>query len=441
MTAIFLRFYAALAAVVALLAALLVALPDGSGADELPARVSVLAAAPHRVAEALAAATTPAARDAAVAALSDELAAPVSIVPLALAQDRLDAVSRDRLDRGEAVTHRWDGAAALLVRVPDQPLVAVLQPGPPTPVPWRTPLLVAVLGAGLGLAVLATLRPLQRQMTELSAAATRLGSGETQARAAVVSRDASGAVASTFNTMAERVEALVRAREELLLAVAHELRTPLSRLRFAIELLADTEDAAGRETQRVEVEGDIEELEALVSELLTFASLGDGRRPLDAQPTDLAAATRALAADAARLRAEITVTVGDVAAVIAPVEARLWRRAARNLLSNAARYTRQTVSVSLTVDDHRALLRVDDDGPGISPEDRERIFEPLVRLDAARTRDGGGVGMGLAMARRIARTHGGDLTVEAAALGGASFCLWVPVARQGVRAGSAGSTS
>jgi len=441
MTAIFLRFYVALAAVVALLAALLVALPDGSGADELPARVSVLAAAPHRVAEALAAATTPAARDAAVAALSDELGAPVTIVPLALARHRLDAVSRDRLDRGEAVTHPWESAAALLVRVPDQPLVAVLQPEPPTPVPWRTPLLVAALGLGLGLSVLITLRPLQRQMTELSAAATRLGDGETRARAAVVSRDASGEVAATFNTMAERVEALVRAREELLLAVAHELRTPLSRLRFAIELLADADDADDREAQRVEVEGDIEELEALVSELLAFASLGDGRRPLDAAPLDLAQAARDLTADAARLRVEVTVQVGDLQACTAPVEGRLWRRAARNLLSNAMRYTASEVAVSMWVDGDRAVFQVDDDGPGVAPADRERVFEPLVRLDAARTRDQGGVGMGLALARRIARTHGGDLTVEDAELGGASFRLAVPLAPSGVHAGAGSSTS
>lgn len=440
MTALFLRFYLALAAVVALLAALLVVLPDGAADDALPARVSVLAAAPHRVAERLAPATNPEARAAAVAALEEELRAPITIAPLAQAQDRLDPLDRARLDRGEAVTHAWEGAAALLVRVPDQPLVAVLQPAPAEPLAWRTPLLVGALGAGLGLAVLVTLLPLQRQMTELSRAARRLGQGETGARAAVQTRDASGEVAASFNDMAARVEGLLRAREELLLAVAHELRTPLSRLRFAIELLADSDDAADREAQREEVEGDIAELEALVAELLAFGSLQDDRRALARAPVDLAAALEELAHRAADLRPEVDLRV-EAAAVTAAVEDRLWRRAAGNLLRNAVRYGEGRVVASLRAEGDAAVLRVDDDGPGVPLEDRGRIFEPMVRLDAARGRDAGGVGMGLALARRIARRHGGDLVVESSDLGGASFVLSVPLAAPDVRPGPSGSTT
>ena len=99
------------------------------------------------------------------------------------------------------------------------------------------------------------------------------------------------------------------------------------------------------------------------------------------------------------------------------------------------------VVASLRAEGDAAVLRVDDDGPGVPLEDRGRIFEPMVRLDAARGRDAGGVGMGLALARRIARRHGGDLVVESSDLGGASFVLSVPLAAPDVRPGPSGSTT
>ena len=115
-------------------------------------------------------------------------------------------------------------------------------------------------------------------------------------------------------------------------------------------------------------------------------------------------------------------------------EERLVARALRNLLGNAARYTRSTVHLRLEADPAQLRLRVEDDGPGVAEADRARIFEPLVRLDGARSRDAGGVGMGLALARRIARSHGGDLQVQGSELGGACFVLDLP--RAGLAGGS-----
>lgn len=322
------------------------------------------------------------------------------------------------------MAHDWTNGAALLVKLRDQPLVAVIQPPPPATAPWRVPVLVIALVVGLFSAVFVTLLPPQRQMTELSRAANRLGGGALEARAQVQTADAAGQVAETFNEMAARVEGLLRAREELLLAVAHELRTQLARLRFAIELLADSDDATDREEQRVEIEGDITEPEELVSELFTFASLQSGRE-LAPEPADLVPLAAEAVANADRLRADRAVTLRDgPASAPVAVEVPLWRRAAKNLLSNAVRYTATSVEASLAVEGGQALLVVDDDGPGVPEADRERIFEPLVRLDAARTRNAGGVGMGLAMARRIARSHGGDLWVEASPLGGGRASCW-----------------
>lgn len=257
-------------------------------------------------------------------------------------------------------------------------LVAVIQPAMPTPSFWRIPVLALSMVGGLGLAVLVTLLPLQRQMTALSDSATRFGRGELAVRAAVQTRDA----AATFNEMAERVERLVhdrdrllRAREELLLAVAHELRTPLARAKCAA---------------------------------------------------------------AARLRPEIPVVclIEDEVVVDILAEERLMARALRNLLSNAARYTRSRVCLRLEAGPAQLRLLVKGDGPGVPEAERARIFEPMERLDGARSRDAGGVGRGLALARRIARSHGGELQVQGSELGGACFVLDLP--RSGLAGGSPG---
>lgn len=421
MTRLFLRFYLAMGAVVLLLG--LVFLVWAQPQQELPDRLQSVAEAPTKVASRLALATDPEAREDAARDLSAYFATPVTVEPLARVEAGLGSLERERLQRGEPVVAQSAAGVALYIRVPDQPFVAVMQPQSPSL--WRTSLLLPALILGLGLSVFATLWPLQRQLVSLSAAARRLGAGELEARAVVTTEDEAGRLAQTFNSMADQVARLIKAREELLLAVSHELRTPVARVRFAVELLADAPDAADRLQQAEAIQQDLQELDELISELLTYASLEGGRQP-QREALHLDHFLGARVEEAARIRASVTIDL-----IAFPLEiqadALLLKRALSNLLANAVRYGRNHIRVGMAQQPTTVQIWVEDDGPGIPVEDRERVFERLVRLDQTRSRDTGGVGLGLALARRIARAHGGELVAEQGDLGGARLRMTLPL--------------
>ncbi|MFT4625676.1 MAG: signal transduction histidine kinase, partial [Myxococcota bacterium] len=237
-----------------------------------------------------------------------------------------------------------------------------------------------------------------------------------------------GPLAVAFDEMADRIQALIESRQELLNGVSHELRGPLQRLRFGVDLLEVEDDAAERARRVTDIQGDIDELDALVEELLAWSRLGAGAE-LSLTEVDAGALLAAVSEDAGRLRPEVIVAVRTDGPVVASLDRRLFTRAVANLVSNAVRYADGQVSV--VVEDVGGCLqvRVDDDGSGVPSADRARVFEPFVRLDAARARDTGGVGLGLAISSRIAAAHGATLTVGDGELGGASF-VWRGAAPQ-----------
>jgi signal transduction histidine kinase len=242
-----------------------------------------------------------------------------------------------------------------------------------------------------------------------------LGSGDLAARVDVEGRDEVAALAASFNRSAERIEALVGAHKTLLANASHELRSPLARIRMAIEMLkADAKPAL-----KAELERDIAELDALVDEILVASRL-DAVATLEArEEVDLLAlAAEECARMDAALDGEPTTIRGDP---------RLLRRLIRNLLENARRHGGGTpVEVTLVAAPQSAMLRVCDRGAGVPEAERERIFEPFYRPAGAREREGG-VGLGLALVRQIARKHGGEARCLPRTGGGS--CFEVTVAR------------
>ena len=237
---------------------------------------------------------------------------------------------------------------------------------------------------------------------------------------------ASGTWAS-FNQMAERIAALIENQRSLTNAVSHELRTPLARLAFEVDLLRQDRSGARREHILQDMQADIDELESMVAELLVYARL---ERPTDdmmPQETidarDWLGDTLAQVDHLAQARAVRCVVHGDC-----PPQVRLHRRymsrALLNLVQNAVRYASRLVHVSLAARADGAYeLIVDDDGPGIPARDRDKIFEPFIRLDESRDR---GAGLGLAIVQRVAAAHHGDISVHGSPLGGARFILRWP---------------
>lgn len=290
-------------------------------------------------------------------------------------------------------------------------------------------LVVGCLAVFVAFAAFLWLRPLWRDMTTLDRSTAAFGRGEFNTRVEVSQRSPVSGLASAFNHMAERVQQLVGSHKELTNAVSHELRTPIARLRFGIDMLRDSGNKADRERYVAGMLTDIEELDSLVNELLTYSRL-------DRPAPDVK--TRAVRLDAwlqevvAPVRQENTTV--DIECAISPednkllveLEPRLMSRALANLLRNAVRYARKRVRISVTAGESLFSVFIEDDGPGIPAGDRDSIFEPFIRLDTSRNRESGGHGLGLAIVKRICVWHQGEVRVSDSELGGARFCMQWP---------------
>jgi len=361
------------------------------------------------------------------AALAEELGHPVTVLPEEAVVGSVGGHARRSLAEGQAVVHLHDAGPAIYVPISSRTTVAVLRPAPPAPSWTATSGLVvaALVLLAAGFAVLAVVRPLERQLQQIGDAAEAIGAGELGARAEVQREDAAGRLAGSFNAMAEQVESIVEGRRELLHGVSHELRTPLARLRFAVELLTGDFSADQLRERTSAVMGDVQDLEGLVSELLRYSEL-EGGAPLHLEPTDLSDLVGHLVSEARRVGREAEFEWRRPASIWVALDRRLAKRSISNLVNNAARYATSQVRVSLERDGGWVRVIVEDDGPGVADEDRERIFDPFSRLDEARSRDTGGIGLGLPIARRAARSHGGDIQVDSSELGGARFAWSVP---------------
>lgn len=218
--------------------------------------------------------------------------------------------------------------------------------------------------------------------------------------------DELGALARTLNAMLDSLRSAVARQRSFVGDAAHELRSPVAALRAAVDVAREHPDAYTAAELAADLEGEVARLQALVDDLLVLARLG--ARPVAPVDLDLGLLAREAAASTAGSEA-VVVGAGHARAEPAGVA-----RVLRNLLENAVRHARSRVEVTVT--DGRVV--VDDDGPGVAPEDRERVFERFTRLDEARHRDAGGTGLGLAIARETARELGGDVLLDASALGG-----------------------
>ncbi|MFO7921400.1 MAG: ATP-binding protein [Nioella sp.] len=209
------------------------------------------------------------------------------------------------------------------------------------------------------------------------------------------------AAGRAFLDMRNRIERHIEQRTMMLSGVSHDMRTPLTRMKLGLSMLDP-----GPETE--DLLRDVAEMEALLDTFLDFAR---SEALDDPEEVDVAALARQVAEDAARLGGEVTLDLPAEAPIVA-LRPGAVRRALSNLLSNALRYGSRA-RLSLTVLDRALRFTVEDDGPGIAAEDRERAVRPFARLDAARNQNrGGGVGLGLAIANDIARGHGGTMRLS-----------------------------
>lgn len=385
--------------------------------------------------------------------------APFAIRLQPLSELPLTEVLRARLAEGEPVLIRVDGSRVVYGQLDDSLALAMgplprqmpvpprgRGPGPPRlddrPNPrypynpgffggdqFRgTVLMLGVLLAILmviGAAVYLLLRPFERRIYALADVARRFGEGRLEVRASAGRADAIAALATAFNQMADRIAGLIAQQRDLMRAVSHELRTPLARLFFLVDDAQSATDPQTRDRYLQRVEGSLQDLNALVEELLTFVRLEGATEDGTTAVVPLDGLYAEAAAVLADLRAGLTTTTDGSGLAVQGVP-RLLRRAVLNLATNAAQHAHSRVDLTAHREQDQVCLVVDDDGPGVPEAARERVFEPFFRLDEARSADLGGVGLGLSIVQRVATCHGGSVRIEASPWGGARFVLSLP---------------
>jgi signal transduction histidine kinase len=276
---------------------------------------------------------------------------------------------------------------------------------------------------GLALVMAVGLYPLSRSITrrleDLAEGARRWGVGDLAHRVPVVGKDEIALLAERFNHTAAALESLLAQERQMLATASHELRSPLARVRMALELLAEEPDPIRRgELCRRSAE-DIAELDALVEELLLTARTQAGvpRRPFT--ETDLLALVRS---EAESVGAQVA-----GAPVVLACEPAMIKRMVRNLLVNA-RLHGQGGAIRAEIQRSGAwiLLAIEDDGPGVPESERERIFAPFYRAPGPRPPGDTGIGLGLALVRQVARYHGGDVSYVARQPSGSRFEVRLP---------------
>jgi len=293
----------------------------------------------------------------------------------------------------------------------------------------------AVSALAAGALALGLVQVLAHGMTsplrEMAAAVAAMSRGDYARRVTASSRDEVGELARAFNAMAAQLGEVDRVRRDLVANVSHELRTPISALQAVLENLVDGVEPADPETLRTMLR-QTERLGALVAQLLDLSRLESGAVPLQRRTFDLAALLEDAAGET-RLR----ITDVDVAVSVEPLGATAdgdperVHQVVANLLDNALRYspTGGTVDLRGTRTRSSVTIEVCDEGPGISEEEKTRVFERFYRADPARSSKDGGAGLGLAIARWIVDLHGGEISAEARPPHGCRMVVVLPVVK------------
>ena len=269
----------------------------------------------------------------------------------------------------------------------------------------------------------AVLRRLLRPLRVLNDGVSRLSAGELDVTLPENTRDEFGQLTRAFNGMVGRVREMIRSRDQLLVDVSHELRSPLTRMKVALELPANAD-------QHARLTEDVAEMERMVSELLELERLRSGRG-VSPMRQDVLALVRSVVGEFRDKSPGVCIDAPpDV--LMVDIDAEKIRTVIRNLLENAVKYSlpqSRPVEVCVTRSGDSVVIRVADDGVGIPGSDVERVFEPFYRVDASRSKRTGGYGLGLSICKRVVEAHGGSIAVDRSNGRGTAFVLRLPLSQ------------
>lgn len=353
--------------------------------------------------------------------------------PVTLIETTSDEVSSDeaqKMEGRDAIVYDFGNDEELFFRkINNSPYTMRLGPfDNPVTLTYVQAVMLLAFSILVALAVLFWVYPLWQDLKRLGNSAKAFGQGDFSVRASPRKHSVMYRLSGTFNAMADRIQGLISSHKELTNAVSHELRTPIARLRFGMEMLETSTRSEDRNRYTAGMNNDIDELDHLVAELLTYARFDRDRPTLEYQRLEVFPWLN----DVIRLAKIgsddliINFKIHDQELKYARFDPVLMARALGNLLQNAKRYAHKEIKITFSRDNGCYQLKVDDDGAGIPEDERERIFDAFSRLDASRDRVTGGYGLGLSIVQRITHWHGGDVSVADSPSGGASLIMRWP---------------
>ncbi len=313
------------------------------------------------------------------------------------------------------------GRLYIVSRVPDNPGQIVFGPLPIDHVTrFATVAMLAILIACIVSLLVSIL--VFRQIRELEDVATRMHKGDFDARAQRDESNALDTIALSLNQLADRVGQLLNDERELLRTVAHEVRTPISRMHFRVESI--NRKAKGElPKEAAGLISDLEQVDKLFEELLTYVGFDEfhqDRPELKTATVDVVASVTRVAREVTEVNDAVSVEIRSDEGAHVSANQKLFDRATSNLVLNAMAYGGSTIHIDIRVFEDECVVDVQDSGPGIPEDDRPKVIKPFVRLSKKKTK---GTGLGLAIVSRIMRLHGGTLHIVDAPTGGASVQL------------------
>jgi len=333
------------------------------------------------------------------------------------ADRRVFRVIRERMAReGVREEHFFVAPFNVGIRQPDGRWAVVQPQAVFGPDPWQVRIALWFVISALVMAPVAYVfaRRLSTPIKRFADAAERLGRDPRAEPLQVTGPSEIGIAVRAFNDMQERLRRYVEDRTAMVGAIAHDLRTPLTRLRFRIEGLPDD--------QKAKMSADIDQMEEMISAALTFVR--DASQPGERTPLELSSLLESLCDEMAETGASTQVESGEK--VVLEGDPMALRRLFSNLLENAVKFGGRA-RARVFREAANAVVEIEDDGPGIPPSDREKVFEPFYRREPSRSRQTGGIGLGLAVVRSIARGHGGDVDLVNRAGGGLTARVQLPL--------------
>ncbi|MBE9607787.1 ATP-binding protein [Chitinilyticum piscinae] len=289
---------------------------------------------------------------------------------------------------------------------------------------WIDWLAMALMCAALGIPTWLWMRPFWRDVLQLIKQSRRLGNGDFTSRVELADSSALAPLGVTFNRMANDIQTLTASRRAMLDAVSHDLRTPLTRIRYRLEAL---KAGASVDGQIAAVERDLGQIDQLLEEWLTMSTLDRAQLRLNLELKDIAALLELICNESAQQNAAPAFSnATPFASAFMEYDSYYLGRAVTNLLSNAHRYGGDTVQLTLAWGEGVAQIHVDDNGPGIPDHARERLLQPFERMENSRNLATGGFGLGLSIVAMIMRGHNGEIRIETSPLGGARITLAWP---------------